>query len=260
MRVNLGSNLVVPFLCKSYTKGKNYLFQLIPSQLKDHSFSLKNRSVQYVLNGALLIGYIGVAILVFRAFVSNFYFLYHLKTWADKEPIGEAQKKRAVQAIKDCYVNRSSRLSLKELGVTSLPKCLFHFTWIKQLDLSGNQLKEVPLGIQNMIGLERLILSRNILVELPEFVGCLTKLKELDLSYNYLVKVSSSAVRTLFEKRLEVLNLERNLLPAYAEREILMSSGSKWHCIQLSLNRNLLPGMTLLLTLRSGIKGRHYKI
>ncbi|XP_020411991.1 disease resistance protein RGA2-like [Prunus persica] len=74
-------------------------------------------------------------------------------------------------------------LSLNELGVTKLPKCLRKMKHLRYLDLSGNPIKRLPNWIVKLQNLETLDLnSCLLLVELPRDIKKLINLRHLILA------------------------------------------------------------------------------
>ena len=60
---------------------------------------------------------------------------------------------------------------------------------VRRLDLSGNQLSEVPPELGSLSNLEWLWLQRNQLSEVPSELGSLSNLEWLDLSHNRLTEI-----------------------------------------------------------------------
>lgn len=85
-----------------------------------------------------------------------------------------------VERIIKAYEYDSAILDLSSLGLTDLPEILederfqSHLT---VLNLSGNQLKEIPAPILHLKELETLIVRNNQLQEIPAGIANLTKLK-----------------------------------------------------------------------------------
>ncbi|XP_058075099.1 disease resistance protein RPS5-like [Magnolia sinica] len=77
---------------------------------------------------------------------------------------------------------------------------------LRVLDLSNNQIKEIPPEIGNLVELKYLNLSNTRITNLPEEMGCLVKLKHLDLEQCAdLVRIRSEAISRL--SRLKVLKM-----------------------------------------------------
>lgn len=133
--------------------------------------------------------------------------------------------------IEECKLNQSVRLDLAGLEVEDIPKEVWEFTWLVQLnlgsaaieengrkkyyrnkireisadignllnlrflDISYNRLESLPESIGNLIELESLYLESNQLQEIPESIGNLLKLRRLDLRYNKLSQIPYSLVQ-----------------------------------------------------------------
>jgi internalin A len=80
---------------------------------------------------------------------------------------------------------------------------------VSSLDLSCNQLTQLPPEIKELKDLKRLSLSNNRLTQLPPEIGKLKNLTELDLSYNWLTQLPPEIGEL---KNLTILNLCRNQL------------------------------------------------
>lgn len=77
---------------------------------------------------------------------------------------------------------------------------------LKLLDLSSNQLKEVPYQLGKLSALVTLRLNTNLIEFLPQSLGCLEALKYLDVSFNQLSNLPGS-IRNL---KLSTLNISQN--------------------------------------------------
>ncbi|XP_060603950.1 leucine-rich repeat serine/threonine-protein kinase 2-like [Ruditapes philippinarum] len=105
------------------------------------------------------------------------------------------------------------RLAQLRLGVNKIKVVtLRHFnTSLKSLDLTRNQIKELPEGIGNYLhNVQDLCLSHNDLIALPENSIGLQMLQTLDLSYNQIDCVPDEFLLTC--TKLETLDLSYNLL------------------------------------------------
>ena len=94
------------------------------------------------------------------------------------------------------------------IGKLSLPLTMFdNLTNLTWLNLSHNQLANVPSTIKNLKRLQRLDLSNNELTKLPDEIGELTSLKWLNLFYNELENLPSTFGKLT---KLKWLNLSGN--------------------------------------------------
>lgn len=80
---------------------------------------------------------------------------------------------------------------------------------LSHLDLSRNQLTELPVDLCRLPVLETLIVHRNLLTELPSEISHVKSLTSIDASYNHIQYIGTT-VETL--PRLEFLNLDNNTL------------------------------------------------
>ena len=101
----------------------------------------------------------------------------------------EIAKKRIKQCASDELHLNNLNLTNEDL-VALIP--LLKNTEITSLDLSDNQLTEIPESIGDLTGLEKLYLSYNQLTEIPQSIGDLTGLKTLDLYGNKLTEIPQS--------------------------------------------------------------------
>ena len=75
-------------------------------------------------------------------------------------------------------------LNLSSNQIRELPRQLFHMTGLKKLDLSDNEVQSIPKAISAMINLEYLNLSKNGIQEIPESIKICKSLKSVDVSVN----------------------------------------------------------------------------
>ncbi len=85
--------------------------------------------------------------------------------------------------IEECKEKRLKKLDLSsglgisdEYKLTTIPAEVFDFAWLEKLDLSYNQLSEIPDSISLLQNLSVLFLSDNQLSELPDSISLLQNL------------------------------------------------------------------------------------
>jgi len=96
---------------------------------------------------------------------------------------------QADQLIDDAIQSGATALYLNYLDISSLPETLFELTQLKELSLSGNQLKILPESISKLKHLEVLDLAGNALKHLPTEIEKLLHLRHLDLAYNHITNL-----------------------------------------------------------------------
>lgn len=81
--------------------------------------------------------------------------------------------------------------------------------FLRFLDISGNQLKEIPETIKTLIALQVLYVRRNSISCVPDWLTNLSALRTIDLSYNAIEDISQLSI---FEKmrNLDILNIDHN--------------------------------------------------
>jgi len=85
-----------------------------------------------------------------------------LQAWVDLAPEEEAESRaEAMEEIINARNQRSTRLSLHLLRLSSLPEEIWSLTSLKTLDLSYNKIENLPIGLSNLAALEILNLSNN---------------------------------------------------------------------------------------------------
>jgi hypothetical protein len=95
----------------------------------------------------------------------------------------------ALDRISQAAAHERPRLTLAGLDLTALPIELGALTGLRELDLSGNLLSQLPPWLGRLTALERLTLRGNRLVALPESLLGLGRLADLDLSGNQFVEI-----------------------------------------------------------------------
>jgi internalin A len=148
--------------------------------------------------------------------------------------------------IYECRAKRLTSLDLSsewdardEQRLTEIPPEVWEFVWLRELDLSGNHLSEIPEAIGNLRNLVSLNLSswhtipdRLKIQKLPESLGNLSALTELNISRNQLTTLPEF-LGNLSE--LKQLNISNNQLADLPE-----SLGNLSSLIELDISKNKL--------------------
>lgn len=110
---------------------------------------------------------------------------------------------------------RSGHLSLRRLGLQALPDHVPSLGFLTSLDLSGNQLAELPPAwLYDATRLQRLILAGNRLTALPANIGQAAALRLLDVSGNRLRAIPPEIANCQELQRIDVSgNLLSDLTP-----------------------------------------------
>ena len=116
--------------------------------------------------------------------------------------------------IQEVLNNRSYKLDLSGLGLTSLPKTITQLRQIQALYLIENELTTLPNFLGKLSQLEDLSLSGNRLTAIPDCITQLWRLRWLSLSGNQLTTLPESITRL---SRLQTLYLGRNQLTTLPE-------------------------------------------
>lgn len=125
-------------------------------------------------------------------------------------------------------------LELSENKIREIPLFIGQFSQLKQLHLSNNCLELLPDEIGSMKKLEILNLAGNRIKALPDtIVGC-TDLRTIDVSSNCFKQFPTSIIACL---QLDLLNLNANQI------ETLPDEVSQLKVIELSLNQNRLKSL-----------------
>jgi Leucine-rich repeat (LRR) protein len=102
-----------------------------------------------------------------------------------------------------------TRLNLSYQNLTEIPAVVFEMENLKVLNLNNNKITEIPAEIGNLIHLEKLILSNNKIVDVADEIGHLKALKRLSLRTNKIDQLPAS-IGDL--ESLEVLKIGYNQL------------------------------------------------
>lgn len=108
---------------------------------------------------------------------------------------------------------KSSVLALPGLGLTYIPESVFELEDITHLDLSNNQIQELPDKWTLLPNLEVLYLSRNFLLEIPLSIFGLKKLEVLDVSETQISFLPSEISQLTNLRQLELSDTSIRILP-----------------------------------------------
>ena len=171
-----------------------------------------------------------------------------------KSEDAEAAYRSAEARIARALRSKKERFKLESRDLTELPPSIGQLTWLRELDLSRNQLRSVPETLDQLAklqklylsdneltsvpealgqltGLQKLYLARNQLTSVPETLGQLTQLRELDLSNNQLTSVPKTLGQLTGLQR---LHLSRNQLTSVPET---LGRLSQLQTLALSVNQ-----------------------
>ena len=140
--------------------------------------------------------------IIAKNWYQDYRFKSDLAKWAASDEGDLAN--RAAEEILECHRHKKAKLSLEDLQLSSLPKCLLELTGLQELDLSWNQLKTLPNWMGELKSLTSLKISGNKLKTLPDWIGELKSLTSLDISGNELESLPKW-VNELRSKGLEVI-------------------------------------------------------
>ena len=80
-------------------------------------------------------------------------------------------------------------LRLRSLGIRTLPPSFIRIMRLRVIDVGGNNLRELPWGIDHLRRLEELIADSNEIWTIEASIGMIKSLRTLDLSFNRLQSV-----------------------------------------------------------------------
>lgn len=132
-------------------------------------------------------------------------------------------KKKNYKSVQKNYSEDYLGLDFSYQGLKHLSYSLFQLTFIKELNLKGNDLENIPGDIYILKNLEILNLSKNKIKFLPAKIGKMINLKELYLSDNFIsnipMELGSLYNCTVFEINNNPLISPFNLL--YKDKKLL---------------------------------------
>jgi Leucine-rich repeat (LRR) protein len=126
-----------------------------------------------------------------------------LAWWISNET-GSRNKKKAAEAIREAYLNKSKELDLRGLDLNILPDCIAKLD-LETLDLSNNGFTVLPVSVCYLTGLTSLNLGRFITGSIPNEIALLSNLKELHLENN--VRLSRLPMALNLITSLETINI-----------------------------------------------------
>lgn len=97
-----------------------------------------------------------------------------------------------------------SNFKLEGKKITKIPKFVFEYKEMTELDLSRNQIKTIPAGIGKLKKLQKINLSNNKLKKVNKAIGKLEDLEELDLSRNNMEELPAELAKCQKLKKLDV--------------------------------------------------------
>jgi internalin A len=137
--------------------------------------------------------------------------------------------------IERAYRLASSQLDLSGQEITELPQSIGRLTQLRSLNLSNNGLTDLPASLGQLTDLQTVGLSENQLTALPESLGQLTQLRDLNLADNQLTALPESLGQLT---QLRELYLHGNELTTLPE-----SLGQLTELRELYLNGNQLAAL-----------------
>ncbi|XP_034295456.1 transforming growth factor beta activator LRRC33 [Pantherophis guttatus] len=108
------------------------------------------------------------------------------------------------------------------LNYSVTASALWTLTYLRKLDLSGNQLTELMMGklVQHLSSLESLSLARNAILRLDDsHFRNLPNLQRLDLQQNYIFEIEAGAFENM--PALQQLNLAYNNIPCIVQFDLI---------------------------------------
>ncbi|XP_047160899.1 plant intracellular Ras-group-related LRR protein 6-like [Vigna umbellata] len=108
--------------------------------------------------------------------------MYHLQQLHNHQPVTRKRERN-----KGLEKERLQVMDLSGMSLDSLPKPSLDLATISKLDLSNNNLQEIPESLTaRLLNMEVLDVRSNQLKSLPNSIGCLSKLKVLNVSGNFI--------------------------------------------------------------------------
>jgi Leucine-rich repeat (LRR) protein len=154
-------------------------------------------------------------------------------------------------AIPDNRIEEGGMLDLSNQEITELPDEVLQRTNIIRLDLSGNRLQNLPAEIGRLSNLEELYIEDNMLTgTLPAEIRMMRNLRVLDVSGNQLTGIPAEIGQL---ENLAALDLSSNNLSTYPNEllnlqnlEILNISNNNFNEESVNIIREALPNTTIV--------------
>lgn len=120
-------------------------------------------------------------------------------------------------------------ISLRECAIKILPATIGHFAQLRRLDLSDNQLSELPAEILQLQELVHLLVEYNRLKYLPREIGRLSNLRYFELGSNQLTALPKSLDR--LSNQFVSLSLWKNNFSEEEKQRIsaIFATSVHWH-------------------------------
>jgi internalin A len=108
--------------------------------------------------------------------------------------------------IEEAARNHNRTLDLSNQNLTEIPREIFQLQNLRSLDLYNNQIVKIPDEITQLQNLRLLYLSSNQIVEIPDAITQLQNLTELYLSRNQIVEIPDAITQLQNLKELNISN------------------------------------------------------
>ncbi|CAF0821689.1 unnamed protein product [Rotaria sordida] len=135
-----------------------------------------------------------------------------LEAWEDPED--GVQDVEAKKRIKNCFRQRSDRLDLSFLSLSTLPDVIGRMQHVQFLSIANNYFSEIPQALANLANLRLLNVSNNVLKEVPDSIKEFKKLELFNAACNQLRKVSAELARL---PKIETVMLAHNRILKFPE-------------------------------------------
>lgn len=135
-----------------------------------------------------------------------------LKVWVDEGGGGGGDRTEAARLMIEAKQNNLTDLNLRNLQLTSLPKCIEMLPLLTRLNLSGNRLNSLPDIMANLAQLTSIDLSRNLFQAVPTSILALPNLQSLPLKDNFTLRIDDAVLRQLNDRHLLDTPENRNAL------------------------------------------------